>query len=293
MAEVKQLRLSKNPRAKGIYAVYKPKGPTSHDIVDRLRKETGVKKIGHAGTLDPLASGVLVVGVGREATKKLSQIVKKEKEYLARIRLGMTSATDDEEGEKLEVLQKHHAPASRNCKDHRISLPGIPNFEEVQKVVAKFEGKILQTPPIYSAVKVKGQEAYKLARRGQTPNLKPREVEIKEIEILKYEWPYLHLRVVTGPGVYIRSLARDIGELLKTGGYLADLERIRVGDFAKTEAIPASSVDAPKRCRTWIRGSKFLCPRLFSPRRRTGGGSPTRRLPSDECWLPGQDLNLD
>lgn len=209
---------------KGIFAVYKPKGPTSHDIIDKLRKKTGVKKIGHAGTLDPLASGVLVVGVGREATKQLGNIVKKEKEYLAKIRLGMTSTTDDEEGEKVVVV------ALSNAK----RLLKVP---EVEKAVLKFRGEILQTPPIYSAVKVKGKEAYKLARKGQTPKLKPRKVLIKEIEILNYKWPYLKLRVVTGPGVYIRALARDIGKTLKTGGYLAELERTRVGDFTKENAV--------------------------------------------------------
>ena len=209
---------------KGIFAVYKPKGPTSHDIIDKLRKKTGVKKIGHAGTLDPLASGVLVVGVGREATKQLGNIVKKEKEYLAKIRLGMTSTTDDEEGEKVVVV------ALSNAKR-------LLKVLEVEKAVLKFRGEILQTPPIYSAVKVKGKEAYKLARKGQTPKLKPRKVLIKEIEILNYKWPYLKLRVVTGPGVYIRALARDIGKTLKTGGYLAELERTRVGDFTKENAV--------------------------------------------------------
>ena len=199
----------------GIFAIYKPKGPTSHDIIDKLRRETGVKKIGHAGTLDPLASGVLVVGVGRKATKQLGAIVKKEKEYSAKIRLGMTSPTDDAEGIKTEIK----------------IVGKIPTFGEIKKALAKFEGEILQTPPIYSAVKVKGKKAYKLARKGQTPKLKPRKALIKEIEILKYEWPYLELRVVTGPGVYIRALARDIGKYLKTGGYLAGLERTRVGSF--------------------------------------------------------------
>ena len=202
---------------KGIFAVYKPKGPTSHDIINKLRRETGVKKIGHAGTLDPLASGVLVVGVGREATKQLGAIVKKEKEYLAKIRLGMTSTTDDEEGVKTEIK----------------IVGKIPTLGEIKKAVAKFQGEILQTPPVYSAVKVKGQEAYKLARKGQTPELKPRKALIKEIEILKYQWPFLEIRVVTGPGVYIRALAQDIGQELKVGGYLAELERTRVGDFTK------------------------------------------------------------
>ena len=202
---------------KGIFAVYKPKGPTSHDIINKLRRETGVRKIGHAGTLDPLASGVLVVGVGREATKQLGAIVKKEKEYLAKIRLGMTSTTDDEEGTKTEV---------------RI-VGKIPTLGEIKKAVAKFKGEILQTPPIYSAIKVKGKEAYKLARQGQAPELKPRKALIKEIETLKYEWPYLEINVVTGPGVYIRALARDLGKELKVGGYLAELERTRVGEFTR------------------------------------------------------------
>jgi len=198
----------------GIYTVYKPKGPTSHDVINKLRRETGVRKIGHAGTLDPLASGVLVVGVGREATKQLAAIVKKEKEYLAVIKLGETSTTDDEEGQK-----------------KKIQISKKPNYKEVEEAVWKFQGKILQTPPAYSAVKIKGQAAYRLARRGQMPELKSRPVEIKEIKILKYQWPYLKLKVITGPGVYIRALARDIGRELETGAYLAELERTRVGDF--------------------------------------------------------------
>lgn len=209
----------------GIFAVYKPKGPTSNDVLQELRRRTGVKKIGHAGTLDPLASGVLVVGIGREATKQLGTIVKKEKEYRAKIRLGMTSTTDDEEGRKKET-----------------KVSKIPKSKEVKGVVLKFKGEILQTPPIYSAVKVSGREAYKLARKGKIPKLESRKVEIKEIDILKYQWPYLELKVVTGPGVYIRSLARDIGKELKTGGYLAELERTRVGEYTKEDAIIGSRI---------------------------------------------------
>ncbi len=219
---------------KGIFAIYKPKGPTSHDIIDRLRKETGVKKIGHAGTLDPLASGVLVVGIGREATRQLDQIVKKEKEYLAKIKLGETSTTNDEEGKKKESV----VVAGLTNTKCLLKVSRIPRFKEVEDTVARFKGEINQTPPIYSAVKIKGKEAYKLARQGQNPELKPRKVLIKEIEILNYKWPYLELRVVTGPGVYIRALARDIGQALKTGGYLAELERIRVGEFTKENVKP-------------------------------------------------------
>ncbi|MBU0648556.1 tRNA pseudouridine(55) synthase TruB [Patescibacteria group bacterium] len=203
----------------GIFAVYKPKGPTSNDVLNIIRKNTGIKKVGHAGTLDPLACGVLVVGVGREATKTLSEAVKKEKEYEAVIRLGITSTTDDGEGEKQEI----------KCKK--------PSTAQVREAVKPFVGNILQVPPPFSAIKVKGREAYKLARRGQKVELKPRPVQIHDLKILKYEWPYLSLRLVTGPGVYVRSLARDIGQSLGTGAYLYELERTRVGDFTKEKAV--------------------------------------------------------
>lgn len=204
----------------GIFAILKPKGPTSNDLLEELRKITGTRRIGHAGTLDPLAKGVLVVGIGREATKKLQSFVKKEKEYLAKVRLGVESTTDDAEGEKkkIEVSKK-------------------PSLKEIEEVVSGFEGEILQTPPVFSAVKVRGQEAYKRARRGEIPKLSPKKVKIKKIEILGFRWPYLELRVATGPGVYIRALARDIGKKLGVGGYLADLERIRVGDFSKEQSM--------------------------------------------------------
>jgi len=202
-----------------IISIYKPKGPTSNDVVKILKKYFNEKKVGHAGTLDPLASGVLVIGVGREATKKLGDIVKKEKEYIAIIKLGQNSTTDDEEGEKTNI-----------------KVSNKPTTDDITTTLTKFEGKIMQTPPIYSAVKIKGQEAYKLARQGKQFELKPRAVEIKKIKLLKYTWPNLTIKVVTGPGVYIRSLARDLGQKLNTGGYLTDLERTRVGQFRKEQA---------------------------------------------------------
>ena len=201
--------------------MYKPKGPTSHDIINQLRKITGIRKIGHAGTLDPLARGVLVVGIGQEATRELGKIVKDEKEYVAVVRLGMESTTDDEEGNKKQIA----------------ITTAIPGIEGIKKEIQQFIGKIQQTPPAYSAVKIKGKEAYKRARKGEVLKIKSREVEIKEIEIVKYGWPDLTLRVVTGPGVYIRALARDLGRALGTGGYLADLERTRVGEFTKEKVI--------------------------------------------------------
>lgn len=199
---------------KNIFGIYKPIGPSSHDIIDRLRKITGIRKIGHAGTLDPLASGVLVVAIGREGTKQLGTLMKMEKEYVAEIKLGETSTTDDEEGDK--SVTSHSSIVTR---------------KNIEKIIPNFVGQVEQTPPIYSAVKIKGKAAYKYAREGKQIEIKSRIVEIKSIEILDYKWPILKLKIVCGSGVYIRSLARDIGEQLKIGAYMAGLERTRVGEF--------------------------------------------------------------
>lgn len=212
--------MTKRTISEGLFVVFKPKGPTSYDVLRQIKTLTGIKKVGHAGTLDPLARGILVVGVGRAATRQLGEVVIKEKEYLAKIKLGEFSLTDDAEGAKTKV--------------RIIRRPGRP---EVVKAVKKFVGRTWQTPPIFSAVKIKGQEAYKRARRGEKVVLSKRCVEIKEIKIISYRWPYLKLQVITGPGVYIRSLARDIGRALKVGGYLADLERTRVGQFTKKSVL--------------------------------------------------------
>ena len=197
-----------------IVGIIKPKGPTSNDIVQKVKKITG-KKVGHAGTLDPLASGVLVLGIDKD-TKRLDEVVKKEKEYITTFKFGAYSVTDDEEGEKTEIKVKE-----------------IPGKDKIEEVVKGFVGEISQVPPKYSAVKIKGREAYKLARRGEDVFLEPRMVKVEEIEILGYDYPLLEVKIVTGPGVYIRSLARDIGEKLGIGGYMIKLERTRVGGFTK------------------------------------------------------------
>ena len=209
----------------GIFCIFKPKGVSSNRILQQIKRSQNISKIGHAGTLDPLASGILVVACGREFTKKLSESVKKEKEYIAEIKLGATSSTFDEEGEK------------------KISnIKSIPIREEILFVLKNFIGIIDQTPPIYSAVKVKGRSAYKYARSGEHISLTSRKVEIKSIELISYEWPILKIKVITGPGVYIRSLANDIGNSLKVGGYLLDLTRTRVGDFTEDMCIPISKL---------------------------------------------------
>jgi len=190
-----------------IIVIYKPKGPTSHDVVDEVRRVTGVRKVGHAGTLDPLATGVLVVGIGRPATKRLGEIVKKEKEYVATVKLGQTSTTDDEEGKKSVV-----------------KVDEIPAIDQVKLSFKDFIGQIKQVPPAYSAVKIGGKTAYRLARQGKRVVLGPRSVTIQEIELIDYDWPLLKVGVTTGSGVYIRSLARDLGKKLSVGGYLAVMD---------------------------------------------------------------------
>lgn len=179
----------------------------------------GVKKVGHGGTLDPLARGVLVIGIGK-GTKQLSHHFGKEKEYVATIMLGLRSSTDDEEG----VKTFHPNPA-------------IPTQRAISKTLRSFVGEIKQVPPLFSAIKIKGKRAYARARAGEIFHLKPRKVWLKKIELIDYHWPVMKIRVVTGPGVYIRSLARDIGEQLHCGGYVTDLVRIRVGEFTLHDAV--------------------------------------------------------
>lgn len=210
-----------------IFSVWKPKGPTSNDVLNSIRRAANTRAVGHAGTLDPLAEGVLVVGIGREANKKLKDIVGSEKEYVAEITLGATSKTGDSEGP---------INSSNVLKNILVS--------DIENILPQFTGKIQQTPPVYSALKIAGKEAYKYAREGKTPEMKSREVEIKNIEILDFSWPTLKLKVTTGPGVYIRALARDIGEVLGCGAYLAGLVRTRVGNFTFENCVPADKIIA-------------------------------------------------
>lgn len=204
----------------GMIAVWKLAGMSSHDVINRVRRASGIRTVGHAGTLDPLARGVLVIGVGRTATRGLAAEVQKEKEYVTTVRLGVTSSTDDEEGEKTA---------------HEVAA--IPTREAVDAAAQKFVGEIMQVPPIYSALKIKGRPAYAYAREGKELEMKARPVTVKVVEVLSYEYPDIRVRAVTGAGVYIRSLARDIGAALGTGAYMADLERTRVGEFTKEKCI--------------------------------------------------------
>lgn len=200
----------------------KPRGLTSHDVVARVRRIFGEKKVGHGGTLDPLAEGVLIIGVGRESTKKLHTLLKEtDKEYVATIELGKTSTTDDAEGEITET--------GASIKDL--------SQTQIETALQSFRGKLKQTPPSHSAVKVGGTPSYKLAREGRAQPLQPREIEIKDIELIGFSLPAIKIRTIVSSGTYIRSLARDIGETLGVGGYLQGLIRTRVGDFKLEDGL--------------------------------------------------------
>ena len=195
--------------------INKPKGMTSHDVVDEVRKISGERKVGHAGTLDPNATGLLIIAIGRGSTKQIGKLVKKTKIYEAEIVLGVTRDTDDVEG---KVLQRYEviSPPSKN---------------EVQEVLKSFLGKKEQIPPFYSAIKVRGKKSYELARKGKQVELKARKIEIFDIELLGYNFPVLNVRTKVSSGTYIRSMARDIGEVLGCGGYLGDLRRTKIGEY--------------------------------------------------------------
>ncbi len=203
-----------------IFAIYKPEGVSSNKILYNLKQKYKGEKVGHAGTLDPMAKGVLVVGVGRKATKKLGELSKDTKKtYLAEIEIGKNSTTDDREGE-IKTVNSF-----------------IPKLIEVKKCLNKFKGEILQIPPNFSAIKIKGQRAYKKARNNEDFKLEARRVKVYKIKLLDYKYPLIKLEIICGSGTYIRAIARDLGNELKTGGYLKDLIRTAVGKYTIDNAV--------------------------------------------------------
>ena len=203
----------------GFILINKPAGPSSFAIVRKLRVITGIKKIGHAGTLDPLASGLLICAIGRDATKKIDSFLKLDKEYSAEMELGKISDTYDLEG-KIETGDNRQ-----------------PTEEELKSILQSFTGEIWQAPPIFSAKKVGGIAAYKLARRGETPKIPIQQITIYAIELIKYNYPKTEILVHCGSGTYIRSLVNDIGQKLGTGAIMTKLTRISVGQFHLKNSI--------------------------------------------------------
>lgn len=229
----------------GFLLVDKPAGWTSHDAVAHIRKISGIRKVGHGGTLDPMATGLLVIGLGT-ATKQLERFVQGDKTYLAEVTLGATTATDDVEG---EVEPTPDTPQ--------------PSRTDVESALGRFEGDIDQLPPTYSAIKTGGKKAYVEAREGRTVERKPRKVAIRSIELLGYDWPAVRFRTTVSKGTYIRSMARDLGEKLGTGGYLSALRREKVGKLDVKEAVGADVIDGP-----WYELANRVLPLDGSPQKQ-------------------------
>ncbi len=207
----------------GFLCVDKPPGLTSHDVVNRVRRVARSRKVGHGGTLDPLATGLLIVAIGR-ATRLLEYIVGQPKEYDALVRLGQESATYDAEG---EIVQSGDADV---------------DLATVHLALEQFRGDIWQKPPMFSAIKRDGKPLYELARRGVEVARDARPVTIYELELLAYDVPDLRLRIRCSSGTYIRSLAHDLGQVLGSGAYLAGLRRTAIGVMRVEKAIPLSEL---------------------------------------------------
>ncbi len=209
----------------GLLLVNKPLGISSFDVIRALRRQTGVRKIGHAGTLDPLASGLMLMLFGT-ACKQAQTLTKLDKRYVAQLTLGATSATGDNEGEKTPVSSR------------------VPKVAEVETALAQFTGEITQVPPVYSAIKIGGQEAYKHARAGRSIEMPSRQVAIYENVLVGYDYPIIELEAKVSSGTYIRTLAEDIGRVLETGAYLSGLVRTEVGEYHLDGALVLDEIDA-------------------------------------------------
>ena len=251
----------------GILNLDKPPGISSARAVDKVKRLLPRKtRIGHAGTLDPFATGVLVLLIGR-GTKLCERLMDQPKRYDATIKFGATTATDDPESAE-EPWTPHASSRDRDTgvppvldadqlanrivspgagtphgQDARVTVAPLSR-EEVERAICSFIGAIQQRPPAFSAMKVDGQRAYKLARGGADVKLEPRTVHVYGIEVVDFAWPLLTLRIDCGRGTYIRSIARDLGETLDVGGHLTQLRRTRVGEFTIDRAVTLEQLQA-------------------------------------------------
>jgi tRNA pseudouridine55 synthase len=199
--------------------INKPLRWTSFDAVNKIRNLIRVKKVGHAGTLDPLATGLLIICTGK-FTKKINEYMAQEKEYTGTFTLGATTPTYDLESEPANFLPFEHLTEA-----------------EIKSATKNFTGEIMQIPPAHSAIKVQGKRVYELARQGKEVKLEPRKINIREFEIIEIELPVVHFKVVCSTGTYIRSLASDFGAALGCGAYLSNLCRTRIGNFLLKDAL--------------------------------------------------------
>jgi tRNA pseudouridine55 synthase len=216
----------------GILLVDKPAGWTSHDVVNYVRKMVaraeGKKpkqvKVGHTGTLDPFATGLLVLLIGKEYTKKAAQLSKLDKTYEVTMRLGAVSSTGDPEGEIKPVSDT------------------APSQKAIQEALEQFRGTTMQTPPAFSAIKIDGKRAYNLAREGKEVKIEPRKVTINKLELVDYSYPEVKLLADVSSGTYIRSLAEDIGQALGVGAYTSGLKRLKIKNNSVKDALEVKSL---------------------------------------------------
>lgn len=220
----------------GFLFVDKPEDWTSFDVVNYVRrmvasteeKKPRNVKVGHTGTLDPAATGLLVLCVGKNYTKRVPELIKQDKTYDVELKLGESSTTGDKEGDISLVSSKEPSP------------------EEVEEVVNSFLGEIDQTPPVFSAIKIDGKRAYDLARSGKNVEMKSRKVNIHSISNIVYKYPFVKFETRVGSGTYIRSLATDIGEKLGTGAYMSNLRRTSIGEVSIDQALTKSEITPEK-----------------------------------------------
>ncbi|MCH7588397.1 MAG: tRNA pseudouridine(55) synthase TruB [Chloroflexi bacterium] len=218
----------------GILVVDKPVAPTSHQVVNLVRQGTRIRKVGHAGTLDPRASGVLVLCLG-SATRLSEYLSTSVKRYEATIRFGSATRTYDSEGEIILETGKS------------------PTRVQIEHMLPEFRGEISQMPPAFSAIKIRGRKAYEIARAGGEPQLKPRKITIFDLQLKSYTAPDLSLAIECSAGTYIRSIAHDLGERLGTGAHLAALRRTRSGPFSIDDAVPLPKLEVGFMVDKWER----------------------------------------
>ncbi|MFM2338350.1 MAG: tRNA pseudouridine(55) synthase TruB [Bacteroidota bacterium] len=219
-----------------VLLIDKPLEWTSFDVVQKLRGIIKIKKIGHAGTLDPLATGLLIVCTGK-FTKKINEYMAQVKEYTGTFTLGATTPTYDLESEPRDAKPFEHITEAA-----------------IQKIIEQFTGEILQIPPAHSAIKVGGKRVYELARQGKEVKLEPRKVTVHVFEITAMALPVVHFRIVCSTGTYIRSMAHDVGQALQCGAYLSSLRRTKIGDFSADDAIPLSTLQEKVKAAYSING---------------------------------------
>lgn len=212
----------------GILVINKPTGITSHDVVDFVRRKIKIRQVGHAGTLDPLATGVLVILVGK-ATKLFDKFLNFDKEYLATLTLGTKTTTGDSQGEP--ILKKSFKDIST---------------EELGSVIQSFIGEQMQIPPMVSALKYKGKRLYSLSRKGGAVELKPRRITIKDLKIIRLELPDIQFYVKCTRGTYVRQLAEDIAQKIDCVGHISQIERLSVGKFNIKDALSLSQIETSR-----------------------------------------------